>query len=594
MDDFNKLLQTRWGSEKWILEGWEKISSADQLLIKKRMDQLFAKGLPFEIKHDKLLYVYAFSLLAQLEVLAIQIPLKFKDKMSSQENKERMHQQLLDEIFHGLVFTKIVYLLCSPYSLPPHYNEKVELLCDFIRNENCPKVAVMLLNLIAEGWIEEAFKCYAQQDIAPEVFRIILSDEHRHVSEADLYQDIGMPDMNVMQVKLEYLEEHLLINIFLQFQYMLASSFLLGAEGVSLFIQSLNAKHQKQLKKINLQPGKKWSDFMHVLQNILPTVLEYSQSQYEIEMTPMRKLLSTQWDNSSDATMVSQFNLDITYLDFFNKKFPPETITTLMLQALSNCLKENDEYRIYLRYKKLIQSEDAYVGIIVQLPGCRDQIGTIVFKNCHELSVQTLAQRIRNILDLMVYCYQKREALEKSYPDLLSFDENTLFDFASTIYGNYLPGTPIITLSNIGSCGYTAAKSPLLKNESMKMVMLQIERKQVWNKASGSFEIQDHLPLSISADHRIFDGNLPVPQILTDSLQSMFQKMLSDQNHSKANNEEFNSAHFIKTIDNLLHINLKLGYNFLCALQVFWPDFFAWDNLLTPQFKEFMHDSIVN
>lgn len=128
----------------------------------------------------------------------------------------------------------------------------------------------------------------------------------------------------------------------------------------------------------------------------------------------------------------------------------------------------------------------------------------------------------------------------------------------------------------------------------MKMVMLQIERKQVWNKSSESFEIQDHLPISISADHRIFDGNLPVPQMLNDSLQNMFQKMLHDLNHASASSEEFHSDQFIKAIDDLLEINMELGYKFICSLQVFWPDFFAWDNLLTPPFKEFMHDSLVS
>lgn len=60
MDDFNELLRPRWGSEQWILEGWEQINSEDKHLIKKRMDELFKDGLPFEIKHDKLLYIDAF------------------------------------------------------------------------------------------------------------------------------------------------------------------------------------------------------------------------------------------------------------------------------------------------------------------------------------------------------------------------------------------------------------------------------------------------------------------------------------------------------------------------------------------------------
>lgn len=579
MDDLNELLRHKWGSEKWILEGWETISSEDKQHIKSRMDELFKNGLPFEIKHDKLLYVYAFSLLAQLEVLAIQVPLKFKDKMVSEENKARMHHQLLDEIFHGLVFTKILYMLCDPYAIPPEYNEHIEILCNFIRNEECPKVAIMLLNLVAEGWIEEAFKWYAKQDIAPKVFNTILTDEHRHVCEADLYQDVGIPDIHVIREKLEYLEEQLLINFFLQHKHVMATSALLGIEGALGFMESLNKKHHQQLNKINLEPSQKWIAFMTIMQTIVPKIYTYSQTQHEIEMTPMRKVLMAQWNNSSDATMVSQCNIDVTAIDFFNKKYPPETLTTLMLQAVSLCLKENPLYRTYIHYKKFYQSSEAFAGVIVQLPDCGDQMGTIVFENCHEVSVIELAQRIRAILPMMVYCYKKRDELEKKYPHLELYDQSKLYDFADEIYGYSMPGSAITTISNIGPWGYVGAKSPLLKNEAMKFVMLQIERRQVWNKESQSFEIKDHLPLSISADHRIFDGNTHVPRMLNETFQRMLQKMHTAKKPTRTF-KPIDQDHFIQTVEAILQLNVEFGYKYLTALQTIWPDFAAPEELV--------------
>ncbi len=582
MDDFIELLRPRWGSEKWILEGWEKISSDEKQLIKTRMDELFQDGLPFEIQHDKLLYVYVFSLLAQLEVLAIQVPLKFQDKMVSLENKQRMHIQLLDEIFHGLVFTKILYMLCEPYAYPPEYNENVEILCNFIRDEECPKVAIMLLNLVAEGWIEESFKCYAQQNIAPKVFNIILTDEHRHVCEADLYHDVGLPDPALMKEKLEFLEEQLLVNFFLQHRYITASAALLGLEGVTNFMQSLNAKHHQQLKKINLEPSKKWLAFMQVAQNALPIVHEYAQKHHEVEMTPTRKIFMTQWDNASDATMVSQSNINVSCVDFFSKKFPSETLTTLMMQSVSLWRKENELYRNYLHYKKLYRSTEAYVGVIVLLPGCGDHIGTIAFENCHEMSVNELSKRIRDIVSMMVYCYKRREELEKAHPHLKPYDDNKLHDFAYNVYGYPLPGSAIITISNVGPWGYTDAKTPLFKNEAVKFVMMQVERKQVWNKENQSFEIQDHLPISISADHRIFDGNTPVPRMINDTFQRMFQKMHTDMAKPRSLKNPINSAHFVKSVETVLNLNIDFGYQFLNALQTVWADFLTPENLLIP------------
>jgi hypothetical protein len=207
VDELRELLSPSWGAEKWILEGWNKINNEEKELIKTRMHELFKDGLPFEVKQEKLIYIYTFSLLAQLEVLAIQIPLKFEDKMSTPQFKQQMRAQLLDEIFHGMVFIKIAYMLSAPYATPPAYNENIEVLCDYIRNEECPKIALIMLNLVAEGWIEEVFQSLDEQKVAPKVFATILADEHRHVLEADLYREIGMPDKAILQKKLGELEE---------------------------------------------------------------------------------------------------------------------------------------------------------------------------------------------------------------------------------------------------------------------------------------------------------------------------------------------------------------------------------------------------
>ena len=66
MLELNSLLKPFWGSEKWILEGWNKISNDEREDITARVENLFRDGLPFDMKHDKLLYIYLFSLMAHL------------------------------------------------------------------------------------------------------------------------------------------------------------------------------------------------------------------------------------------------------------------------------------------------------------------------------------------------------------------------------------------------------------------------------------------------------------------------------------------------------------------------------------------------
>lgn len=573
VDELTELLRPSWGAEKWILEGWNKITADEKQLIKNRINELFCDGLPFELKSDKLFYIYTFSLLAQLEVLAVQIPLKFESKMSTAEYRERMRQQLLDEIFHGLVFTKIVYMLCAPYASPPPYSPHIELICNFIRNETCPKVAIMLLNLIGEGWIEEIFESLHRYGVAPKVFTTILEDEHRHVCEADLYRDIGMPNVEEIKPKIAYLEDQLITNIFMQYKYMSSVSALLGVDGVIHFKESLNKKHTQQLSKVNLQPTENWKNFMEFTDELLPRVQIYTDANREVEMTPIRKVFMTQWDGPSDPTMTGQFSIDISCLDFFNKKFASETLTTLMLQAVSSWMTLSDHHRNYLSFRKIFQTKEAYVGLVVMLPGCGDHLGTIVFENCHNLSFYELSAKIRVIVNMMAYCYKKREQLEKTNPRVQQLMKDMVYEYAYNTYPYPLAGTPYITLSNIGIFGYTQSVAPLRKTEAMRFTITEVDRKLVWQKDTQSFEPKDMLPVSISADHRIFDGNSTVPKMVEERFQAMFAKMSKEKPKSKQLLHQHEQLELL--IDQLIATNIEMGYKTLMLLQTCWFDFIS-------------------
>lgn len=583
MSDLHEILRPSWGSEHWIQEGWDRISAEEKKEIQCRVDRLFKDGLPLELKHNKLFYIYTFSLLAQLEVLAIQVPLKFESKMPTPEFRELMHQQLLDEVFHGIVFTKILFLLCAPHALPPIYNKDVEILCNFIRNEDCPKMALMLLNLVGEGWIEEIFYSLEKYDVAPKVFRTIIDDEHRHVGEADLYRTIGLPDKEVAYQKLAFLENQMLTNIFIQYKNMLSISTLLGIEGAIDFTRSLHAKHQQQLQKIGLQPSDNWQLFMKFAEEIASRVHQYEDMITEVELTPIRQVFMTQWNNPSDPTMTGHFNIDITPIDFFNKKFPPETVTFLMLQTISLSLVENPSFRYFLSHHKLYQSKEAYSGLIAKLPGCDDHLATIVYENCHLTSIPVLAKRTQMILQMMGYCYQKRAYLEKQYPHLKAIVSDVLYQFANDVYPYPLAGNAVVSLSNIGFCGYTQSKSPLRSTEAMKVTLTQVERKPVWNAAIQDFEPRDLLPVSLSADHRILDGNIPVPRLAQRYFDSLLAKLVKDLQQGESSEmpqAQEDSAHLVAVIDQLIAANLESAYKLLLFLQTYWLDFWSLETIM--------------
>jgi hypothetical protein len=366
---------------------------------------------------------------------------------------------------------------------------------------------------------------------------------------------------------------------------MVSVSALLGVEGVKDFKQSLNKKHLEQLKKINLEPTENWKFFMEFGDNILPRIQSFTESNQEVEMTSIRKVFMTQWSNPSDPTMAGQFNVNVSCLDFFNKKFPAETLTCLMMQAVSLGLAENDSFRNYISFRKIFRSKEAYIGLVVKLPECGDHIATIVFENCHTISIRELSTKIRAVMKMMTYCYKKREHLEKTNPQVQKIMEQMVSEYAYSTYSYPMAGTPFVSLSNIGFCGYSQSMSPLRCNETMKFTLMEVERRPVWDKETQSFKPEDILPVSISADHRLFDGNLPVPKMTSQYFEAMFAKMIGDKSNLSQSKTDYAASELLieNLLNKLISSNIEMGYKTLLFLQTYWFDFLSIEDLLQTQ-----------
>ena len=184
-----KILHFEWKPLTYIREGWDILNEEEKKEVEERVNKLFKNDF-IHMKTSQVFYLHIFSFLAQVEVLAIQIPLKFMKKFDEKINNQ-LRRQLVDEVVHGLVFSKMAHFLAAPFSTPIPIIESVEKMCDGIRNIEDEKIALISLNLIAEGWIEEVFSSLKDWNFSNEIFESILSDEERHVSEATILHRIG-------------------------------------------------------------------------------------------------------------------------------------------------------------------------------------------------------------------------------------------------------------------------------------------------------------------------------------------------------------------------------------------------------------------
>lgn len=557
------------GVEKWILEGWDLLNTEEQTEIEERINLMFKDGFPFELKHERIIYLYIFTLLSQLEVVALQLPLRALPELKDQELKQLMRQQLVDEIFHAMLFSKIAYELSTPYSHLPEYNQCIINVSTFIREEKDLGTAIVLLNLIAEAWFEEFLNILSEHEIAPEVFDVILKDEMRHVQEAQLYENIRLSNLDYIRKQINHLEMELFCDLLFQQKYSLAIVHALGMSGSIELINRIYCKHNEQIEKIGIPQNEKWVQSMNEIRAYFEEI--ESPEDKLVELSTTRKILLSAWQRPADPTLFSMLSLNVTRLETFENKYPPQTLTGLMLQTMSKLSKDNPSLRSYVSHGKMYQMTDNYIQLVINLPGASNHLAMLKFKDAHEISLYELSERVKNYVEIMSYARYKAEELAAQNPQLLTTCMSKILPDPNDIFKEIMLPQGMLTLTNVGPWGGEQNLSPLLPFEVLKLTMSQVERKQVWNNKSKEFEIQDRLPIGLSADHRVFDANMGTPKMLQITLDEMIDK-LEHNAESKPSDavKEVKIEQFIELSTRALEENLNIGFGFLTTASHSW------------------------
>lgn len=567
------LIRPHQGVEQWISEGWELLDDQEKAGVEERVAHLFADGVPLELKHDKIIYIYIFTLLSQLEIVALQLPIRALPRIKDKALKALMRQQLVDEVFHAIVFSKIAYELCAPYSFPPEHNQCIEDIRVFIRDEEDVGTAVVLLNLIAESWFEELLDLLGEKNIAPKVFDVIIEDERRHVAEAELYTDIGLPSQAYLQKKVRHMETELMGDLFFQQKYATAMLHALQPSGCAELVARIYAKHTHQLAKIDMHPDKRWVKFIGNLTAYLDEKGYSVRDDEPVPISTTRKALIAAWKPPIDPTMFSMFSLNVTRLEVFENKYPPQTLTGLVLQAMSKLSFDNPNLRNYVSHHHIYNIADNYIHLVVGLPGATSHLSMLKLKNAHLVSLQALSLRIQNYIEIMSYARYKSEELAQENPKLLENFYNVTVPDHNDVFQDILLPNGMISLTNVAPWGGEQSLSPLLPYEVLKLTMSQVERKQVWNNRAKTFEIQDRLPMSLSADHRVFDANVGTPKMLQIALDEMIDKLEQNAEEPEQHYEHFKPVdigQFVELTNRALEEDMTSGFFFLMTASHCW------------------------
>lgn len=523
INDIFSFIKPVWVLDNGLAEAWQIISQSEKQVIQDRVNDQFKNGFPFELKAEKNLYIYLFSFLTECEIIGTQIPLRYKE-LSSKKHSDMLHQQLLDEVFHTILFAKIVSELSAPYAYPPESSKSVIKLSKMIKQES-GALSIILTNIITECWIEQMFLTLKKYGIAPAMFDVVLQDEQRHISEAALYKELGLPSRKVVSEKLAFLEDHFVSDLVYQENILYSLEGLIGKEGCIDYTKQLDARYKEQLSKIGLKTSQNWNFFIDTVPNAFDALFPSRKEEKHIKKTPVREVFSSIWDEPRLPTMSSSFSIDVSRLEFFEKKYPSEALTILMMQAFSKMASEHDMFRNYIYNNEIYQPDHAYFGLAIYLPEYKDHLGCIEFKDCHKETFQDLAIKIKKTIPLIAYCFKRCRELEKIYPHLALFNEERFRYNNDNVYPNMLKTSPSVKFSNVGHWGYEDTVSPLMPGDTVKITVNAVQKKQVWNQQTKTFEPRDIVNVSMSGDHRVFDGNIPAKKLVQEKFHEVFDAM---------------------------------------------------------------------
>ncbi len=375
-----ELVRPKWPPLRHVEHGWEQLTTAERDIVRQRVDEVLADHVWGPHSRDALLHFFTF--LAQVETIAIEIPLRFLPH-APEALRPLLRRQLVDEVFHSTIFARLAHELALPESQPPPPLASAERLLQRIREEPDLAVTATLLNLVAEGWIETLFKHALRWKIAPAVFKAVLADEARHVNEAQAYMhDL---DAEKAQAAVEAFEQGM-VGVSAEPTVALAIRDLAGEKGQRALAGALHRQHIRHLREAGLTPSEAWMETAKHAEEAA-TKVEPLPVPEEVEDTHWRRMARQLWQTPRDPTMQGDFDVRVGHI-------PRKILTPVLIAAIGRAWAAHPELnRIVLR-DKVWQLPYANVGVRVLLDD--NELATVLIPEADRRSVRDIQRMLRD------------------------------------------------------------------------------------------------------------------------------------------------------------------------------------------------------
>lgn len=471
------LVQPEWPPLRHVRRGWEALEPAERADVEARLRRVLAAHAWGPHARDALLHFFTF--LAQVETVAIEIPLRFLPHCRPVV-RPLLRRQLVDEVFHSTLFARLAHELALPAPQPPPPLPSAERLLERIRTEPDLGVAATLLNLVAEGWIETLFRHAHKWGVAPAVFEQVLAEEARHVDEAQAYM-AGL-DRAAAQKAVAAFEEGMLA-VSAEPTVALAILDLAGERGQHLLGSDLLRRHRRNLALAGLAPSARWEAMAGAAETLAATVQPPPPPE-AVPDTHWRRLARQLWQVPRDPTMVGDFDLPVGHI-------PRKALTAILVAGFGRALAAEPSLNRVVVRDRLWQLPLANVGVRVLLDD--SELATVVIPQADRRSVRDIQRMLADGVAQL-----KRNRTEgRAPPDL---------DPAVAALTPPLPHMFALAVSNAGKWGVVSGVGSLSGwvTPSTDITVGLRRRLPVWRGVA--YLPSWHVNVAAVQDHRVMDG----------------------------------------------------------------------------------------
>lgn len=493
-DELSDFIDPAWPPMAHVRRGADRLGSEGRALVAGRIRESLARFRPPPPGKTAALRRFC-SFLSQVEVIAIEVPLSAMPT-ARPEVLPLLERQLADEVFHALLFAALAKRLGGLDRPIP----EAERLLDQIREQEDPRTTAVLLNLLAEGWIENLFDHAAGWGVADEMFRIVLEDESRHVEEAHEHAE-GL-DVQAVEKAVRAFESEL-FRLVQHPRVMLPTLALAGEENFRKLGESFLEVHKGALAEVGLAPQRSVTDLEEAFRSAgapdeARQLMEDPPRATRIEPeSQWRRTALELWDTPRDPSMSGWVEIRVDHI-------PKRLLTPVFIAAIGKVWADYPRVNRYTIGGETWRPATVNVGVRVVLGEKTEALSSVPITEADKRSVRDIGRilqaSVKRLNDL-------GPQLEGMVPD---GDAERLSSILrdEELMGMVPPETVVcpVTISNVGKAGLYAGfgAMPGALGQSVELIIGRREKRPQWT--GWRYKPVDTIILGCTADHRVIDG----------------------------------------------------------------------------------------